>query len=383
MTVPSTRVVTDLSKVEQTLAELYASATEEAGPNTAPVIRTVLANLVVYACGDREADEVTNIIAAVTGSHPCRAIIVQSTSDGVTDARGSVSAVCAVTGRSDRQLCGEIISLSTPPGVSSAGLVLPLLVADVPVYLWAPCEGAFEIEGFVNLMREADHVIVDSRRFHDLKLGLERAMSVCRASDHRCLAHDLGWYALLPWREMIAQHFDPPVFRERLERLTRIAIQVAASSESPYPPAAALLIAGWLIKRLGLVFDSSWPCQDGWWIDTTQCAQSSSATPLARPVEVVMSPVQSSAPAGSLISVTIQAGDNGETATFVTKADSAGEVTASMKCEGICLPPQVLELAHTSGASLLHQALDSTTRDEIYYETLGVALEIVSRLPAS
>lgn len=375
MPYPTTRVIDDLSKVEETVAELYASATEEAGPNTAPVIRTVLANLVVYACGDREAADVTSTIAAVTGSHPCRAIVVQSAADGVTEARGSVSAICAVTERNDRELCGEIISISKPLGVGSTGLVLPLLITDVPLYLWAPCETAFEIEGFVNLMREADHVIVDSRRFHDLKLGLERAMSVCQASDHRCLADDLGWYALLPWREMIAQHFDPPVFRERLDRLVRIEINYAPVPDWPYASAAAMLMAAWLIKQLGLGIREVSPSPDG--------QLHISATQHDHPVEVSLSPAEPSAPAGSLISVTIQAKDDGQTATFVTKADSAGEVTASMECEGICLPPQVLELPHTSDTTLLHQALDSTTRDETYYETLGVASAIVSHLTAS
>ena len=64
-------------------------------------------------------------------------------------------------------------------------------------------------------------------------------------------------------------------------------------------------------------------------------------------------------------------------ATFVTKSQATGELSATEECPGLCLPPQVLELPPQSEAALLAQALDETGPDMVYEEAVRVACELL------
>ena len=87
---------------------------------------------------DASPDKAADAISETSGTHPCRAVIVRA--DDSADARpgATVSAVCGITKRGDRRLCGEIIRLRAPAGSDTTGMALPLLAPDVPFYLWAP-----------------------------------------------------------------------------------------------------------------------------------------------------------------------------------------------------------------------------------------------------
>ena len=243
-TVTSAEVVTDLPNVDSALSNLYQTAAGTAeGP--APVIRALLANVVVYACTDEEADEAADAISEASGTHPCRAVILQ-TGDS---AGASVSAVCGITERGDRRLCGEIIRLRAPAGSDATGLVLPLLAPDVPVHLWTPCRSS-HLDGperFKELTGIADQVIVDSRRFRDLRAGLGAVTGICRERGQSCVAHDLAWISLLAWRELTAQHFDPPVFRDQLDQIRQITVQFRR--ENVRMPSQRAASAGFLADR--------------------------------------------------------------------------------------------------------------------------------------
>ncbi|HLW46824.1 MAG TPA: glucose-6-phosphate dehydrogenase assembly protein OpcA [bacterium] len=187
---------------------------------------------------------------------------------------------CHAPGATGRQaVCCEQISV-TAAGRAIArvpALVLPLLVPDLPVYLWWPedppsagsgAEGT-AADPAADLLRRlaegADALIVDSGTMRRPVAGLAAVSSLAGRLPGG--VRDLTWGRLTPWRDLLVQCFDPAPMRQALERLERIRIRTdgdaaapsrapdaagaAASSGQERDPIAGLLLGGWLAGRLG------------------------------------------------------------------------------------------------------------------------------------
>ena len=103
---------------------------------------------------------------------PCRAIIADATRPSVRS-RGQRVVVCGMTSRGDRRLCGDIISVHVGDPASTVGCVLPFLAPDVPVFLWLPGPLCGDQSSIDELAGAADALITDSRRFDDLRSGID------------------------------------------------------------------------------------------------------------------------------------------------------------------------------------------------------------------
>lgn len=369
--VPTTQVVGDLGKVDSHLAALYRQA---AGAESAvPVVRALLANLVVYTASSDEAEEAALNVSEIAGSHPCRAIVVD-TSPAHRDEPGAVvTTVCGITQRGDRRLCGEIIRIHPDQsiGPSIAGQVMPLLVADVPVLVWVAGPIPTGNDGFDELVRIADTLLVDSRTFTDTEMGFASLSGFCGERGGGCVVRDLAWTALEPWMELTAQHFDPPVAREHLGNLSEITVSYAPHASGEAVPISALLFVSWLIDRLQLRVAGVQRTQEGYEIEARQ---------EDRQVRVRLAGVESQLDPGSLAAVTISGHDGRTSGTFVTSGVLSGELSINQECEGVCLPPQVLELPEQSPAALAARALDADTSSGAYAQALSLARRLLSEM---
>lgn len=374
ITIPTKDVVGDLSMINAQLAALYRRA---AGVENAdafvPVVRTLLLNLVVYTNSTDAVAEAVNDLAAVMGTHPCRAIIVNLGKVGSSQPAATVSTICGITERGDRRLCGEIIELHAAAlDAEIVGMVMPLLVPDVPVFMWVPNDAPCAGREFSGIAEVADHVIVDSRRFPDLRAGLEWMGPLCvRDAPERTL-QDLGWISLHPWMDLAAQHFDPSAARRYLAKLTDIEVKYNPSERADIPPSAPLLMASWLMERTGLdAIGARRASEGGFHIEARQDG---------RTVDARLIPEDQGYEAATLNSVTIRGGDASGTASFVTHRVSDTRISATEECAGICFAPMVVEFPAQNAPSLVAGALDSFGRDQVYEDAVAVAVRILSQL---
>ena len=379
--IPTTDVVEDLSKIDDHLADLYRrTADAEGAGSSVPVVRTLLLNLIIYVSRSDAMAEAANDVAEVMGSHPCRAIIVSLDGPGSTKPAATVSAVCGITERGDRRLCGEIIELRAGGmGDAIVGMVMPLLVPDVPVFVWAPGNAPCSREEFRAVADVADHVIIDSRGFADLRTGLESMPPLCTRPYSPPYeggagggVQDLCWISLHPWRDLAAQHFDPPMARRYLARLTGIEVKFNPGERADAPPAAALLIASWLMECTGMDI----ACMEreesgGFRIDARQDD---------RPVDIRLAPEDLGYAPGTLNSVTIRGGDESGMASFVTHRVSDTRISATEECAGICFAPMVVEFPIQSAPSLVREALDTYGKDQVYEDAMAVEVCVLSRM---
>ncbi|HVM02151.1 MAG TPA: glucose-6-phosphate dehydrogenase assembly protein OpcA, partial [Acidimicrobiales bacterium] len=192
-----------LSQVIDALGEL-----RRGGQRTAT--RASVTNLVLVAADDDEVERACNAVHRLGRRHPGRNIVVLprpgARPDGVDASvllHGSVA--------EGRPVWSEDIRLQVrgAPAEHLASLVEPLTLPDLPVAVW-----------FVRGVPEPGDALV-------------------RAADS--VVVDLCWARLLPLRQLLAAQFDAPAVAPYARRVHR--------AEVGGPPAARLLLAGWLVAR--------------------------------------------------------------------------------------------------------------------------------------
>src|SRR5205085_3415077 len=107
-------------------------------------------------------------------------------------------------------------SLSDVPAV-----VLPLVVADLPVILWFRPPRLLASPALRDLARIATKTVIDSEIFGDARAALARLSSAAAGGT---LLGDLAWTRLTRWREMIDQIFENPVYFSHLPAITSVTI---------------------------------------------------------------------------------------------------------------------------------------------------------------
>jgi glucose-6-phosphate dehydrogenase assembly protein OpcA len=135
---------------------------------------------------------------------------------------------------------------------TAASAALPLLVPDVPVFLWWKDIPHYEDRLFNRLAAMADRVVIDSAAFNHPQDDLLRLAQILRERSPDMRVSDLNWGRLTSWRTLLASFWDVPDYRARLDRIDHVLIEYDPPDAARVEIAPkALLIIGWLASRLG------------------------------------------------------------------------------------------------------------------------------------
>ncbi len=351
--------------IEQELSELWKQA--QAGDPDA-ITRVCVLNLVVGVANNDVANHVTNVISHLTDRYPNRAIVVQVAPEAQEASLDAwVQAHCQVPGPDRRQVCCEQITVTSQGETSAqvAGIVLPLLVPDVPVVLWWPHGEPFQSPVFERLCAFADRVIIDSATFahpvHDVN-------AMAELLDHDHAVSDLVWGRLTSWRELTAQFFDASTRQPLLNQITRVTIEYAAPSGTPVNRSAALLLLGWLASRLGWTPAGSAQVADG---VTTLALQHSSGQPIEA---TLRSTDLSDADVGMLTTMVLEAPQ----ARFsITRKGASDWATAQSQVQGRKPLQHGVRLEQPSESELLGEELRLLKHDENYKAAFRLGVQML------
>lgn len=243
----------DADRIESELGKLRYEAAGRPEQGQAFALRTSFINLVVYANDEETARHASRTIAAQSGQHPTRAIIVIARPDAREPGIDTgLAAHCHVAPGVEQQVCCEEVTLTVngPAADHLHSVLAPLLIPDLPVYLWWIGALPHDHHLFGEMMDNADRFIVDSARFtdaaHDL-WSLEHLSSRSR----RCQLGDLNWQRLQPWRQIVAQQCAAPSLDGLRQHLSAITISFAGR-EGDERWSQALLMSGWLSEMFEL-----------------------------------------------------------------------------------------------------------------------------------
>ena len=213
--------------------------------------RASVLNLIAVA-SEESAPEVTRVVCELSGDYPCRAILIISDPDeSEANLEIGLSAFCSVrhgmSGRTGNQVCAEQITVHVegPPAGHLESLAGPLLIPDLPVFLWYPdgdVPGSPECDGMAAL---ADRLILDSSAAGDCEASLR---TVAKLLQHNTVpaVGDLQWTTLSPWRSLVADLLALPEQAGELTKIRRVEILHDTTGECQ-----ALLLTGWLSAALG------------------------------------------------------------------------------------------------------------------------------------
>lgn len=246
----------DVKKIEKELASMWSGVSEgKDSGSSACVTRACALNLIVYTTPSDDRGRLENLLDQVNEQHPGRNLILVAHRDTATPRlEGYVSMRSRPLGGAGKQICGEEVCIEAggPLVETAATAVAPLLVPDVPVFLWWKDIPHYEDKLFDRLAQMADRIVIDSAAFDHPYDDLLRLSSMIADGSRRMRVSDLNWGRLTSWRTLLASFWDVPDYHSLLSEIDRVTIEYRPPKDVPEEIAPkALLLAGWLASRLG------------------------------------------------------------------------------------------------------------------------------------
>ncbi len=245
----------DVERLEEELNAMWAETTaEREGGTAAGVMRACVLNLIIHAAAQDDRASIDALLGEVIERHPCRAIILFADREH-TPARieAYVSTRCQVSSKGAKQICGEQITIeacgAAVETVSTA--VAPLLIPDVPVFLWWKDIPHYEEKLFTRLVEMADRVIIDSASFDHPHEDMRRLAALLNERRGQIHLSDLNWGRLTSWRSLVAAFWDIEDYRPSLQNVVRVEVEYDPPDKAHDETAPKVLLAiGWLASRL-------------------------------------------------------------------------------------------------------------------------------------
>lgn len=227
-----------VEEIERELAKLRLNEDGTLG------LRASVLNLMVVT-GEEDAPDVTRAISALADRHPSRVIILISDPEGEDNLDISLTAFCSV--RSGQHICSEQVTVHAegPPALRLESIAGPLLIPDLPTFLFYPGRFSSEAPEFSRMAALADHVIMDSATAAPDAEDAFREAVLLLDDEKAPPVGDLQWSTLSPWRTLARDMFHSPGRAADLEEIHSIEVLHAPDGER-----RALLFAGWISSSL-------------------------------------------------------------------------------------------------------------------------------------
>ena len=245
----------DVGAIEKQLASMWSSAGDTPDDMRSGVTRACALNLIVYTTPDDNREQLEELLSAVNEQHPGRTLILVTDSEAAAPSLDAyVSMRCRLMGGTGKQICGEQVTIEARGSLveTAATAVAPLLVPDVPVFVWWKDIPHYEDRLFDRLSRMADRLVIDSAAFDHPGADLSRLRQMISSQQRGLRISDLNWGRLTSWRSLLASFWDVAAYQPLLATLDQVTIEYRPSPEAPNEVGStALLLAGWLSARLG------------------------------------------------------------------------------------------------------------------------------------
>lgn len=343
----------------------------------AALMRTRTINLIAVADTGRDAARIRRAVASLQEFFPSRTVILVRRT-GASERDGlSVSVAVEERPKSDKQtpVRFETITVSAGTGREQllASVASPILVSELPDFVWFPSSEFADSPLLNELLDITDRLIVDTSLVRDpsrsLRYLVDLELGAGAAGPH---LSDVAWTRLTPWRQMIAQFFDQATTLPCLEAIEDVTITYAAPNEEGRSGlTAGLLLAGWLCTRLGwrAPGEELVRTRDGWKLTLRAGARGKS-----REVILTLKPTTDPAAGISLGGVTLTAGGNAPGIVSILRSSPESVVTKSDV--GAATVERTVYLRNLDDARLLSLELRVFGSDPIYYEALGFAANL-------
>ncbi|HEX8000111.1 MAG TPA: glucose-6-phosphate dehydrogenase assembly protein OpcA [Pyrinomonadaceae bacterium] len=373
VSVSTTRGI-DVGRIEKELAMMWQQASHEEGLDESGVVRACALNLVVYTTVQDDRARIEEMLEEVNEQHPGRALVLVADREASAPSlEAYVSSRCRMLGASKRQVCGEQVTIEAggPTVETAASAIIPLLVPDVPVFLWWKDIPHYEDKLFERMARMADRVLIDSAAFDHPHEDLLRLADIVRSLGRDARISDLNWGRLTSWRTLLASFWDVAEYRAHLERIDGVRIEYDPPDAAPAEIAPkALLAAGWLASRLNWTLEEGSVSKEG---DTTRYTFKDSQ---ARPVIVEMCALHDEKGGDGMLASLVLTEETDRASFSVALSRDGNRLETKATIDGTHTVGRVLAYEQKSEGQRLSRELSLLARDRIYEQTLMVAAQL-------
>jgi glucose-6-phosphate dehydrogenase assembly protein OpcA len=361
----------DVAGLEKQLAAMWRQSAREGDALASGVTRVCVVNLIVFMPKGAERAELDELLKEVAAQTPGRVIVLLT--DRAAEARldAHVSLRCGVALKGRKQVCGEQVTIEACGAAveTVASAVEPLLVPDIPAFLWWKDIPQDDDKLFTRLVEMSDRVVIDSAAFDHPHDDLRRVARLVESRADVLLLSDLNWGRLTTWRNLVAGFWDVPEYRAHLDALDAVCIDYEASALAPTEVAAqSLLVAGWLISCLG-------------WQPSQSLARDEKGYRAAlnvggREINLKLRPAE-----GRTSGAIKRIGFRSSAAEFYARADESGtRLETQVKIGDALRVGRVLAYEARTEGQRLSRELSLFARDEVYEKSVRVASDLVARL---
>lgn len=360
--------------IEHDLARLRRSRSAHSREQGVPVARASVLNLVVFATREAHARRAARTIADLAIRHPSRAVVILADRER-TAGTGELSLYCRLAGPGAAQQVSYEQILIRARGDADARLasaVIPLLLPDLPVFLWWTGTPPLESAHFEALLTLADRLIVDSADFARPDRTLPAVAAIARRGRGRYGVTDFNWTRLTAWRDLVAQFFDVPAWRPFLDGVTGVRVGFAVDADGrEIHPSQALLFIGWLASRIGWrAVERLAPSEAGGLLFAMARDDDGLVRMRVRPR------FEPGMEEGDLSGLRIQATVDGRTAEFVIKRIGQTHAGTSVVIDGATVVSRVVALRRPQVSDLLGEELTIARSDAIYEDALAALVAL-------
>jgi glucose-6-phosphate dehydrogenase assembly protein OpcA len=371
----------DVEIVEQELLSLWQGSAGAPTPDDeTAVLRARAANLLVFVNDDKSLTEVHELLQELSAAHPSRVLTMLAENDASDrDIEMFVSALSQKEKHTGlKRLCCEEVTLTAQGNFISElpSAALPLLVPDLPTFLWWRTVVDSRQKVFRNLLHASDRLIVDSAEFTQPVAELMAINGIFQQEYEAPVGiSDLNWARLTSWRGLLADFYDVPEYRASLDAIDSVRISyVSPQADTNTIAPQALLMAGWLASRLRwTMLDKPAPHDNERIIFECGTQRGDTVTvELHRIKEAAIKP-------GRLASVELQLSAAGSGFKVERSADRERVLTEAKLGSNIQCG-RVLPVRNRSTAQLLSREMEILCNDQIYQEALEFAATLIERI---
>jgi glucose-6-phosphate dehydrogenase assembly protein OpcA len=366
----------NVDAIERELTALWqqASQDEEHGG----VTRASMFNLLVYVPSRAEAAKLDEMLTDITAARPCRAILIVADGEAPEETlTAEVTSRCTLPSASSKQVCCEQVTITAGGAQADEvpSAVAPLLLTDLPVYLWWHAIPRIADKAlFRRLVDLSDRVVIDSANFRHQEADLASMAVVLKDTPRWTALSDLNWARLTAWRALLAGFYDIADYRPLLGRLKQVTIRYAPpTADSSVIPTRALLLAGWLASRL------RWSIQPGSAKRTSE-STSFEISVDGRTFRLEFAHTRREIETGHLALVTLET-DEDQPVSFTVRRSADGQRIETSVTRGEQKSAQrILSYEGLSETQLIGKELEILGHDRVYEQAVLAAGELVKTL---
>jgi len=357
--------------------------TAEANADGGGLMRANTLNLLAVARNERDAGLITATVSRLHDFLPSRTIILVTRPPSGGDHEGAspydvhLQLIEQHTGSDAPPLRFETITITA--GIQEMGqlasLVSPLLAAEQPDFLWWPGNDFVNNPLFEDLQQIVDRVIVDSAQLGNDTSGVAAMRALLDRDDAGSpYIGDFTWLRLAPWRQLIAQFFDPPDVQLCLDSIEEVTISYAdMRQDGSSGLASALLTVGWLASRLGWdIMDPLERRRAGGWSAPLRAAGNGRG----REISLRLLPDRSPHARFSLRHVEITSGGE-HPGTFRVERTDADDMVTSSETKTVPLVSRMVYAKRPTNEKMLGEELQRFGRDRTFEEALTFATRLL------